>query len=492
MQDMQVIGRPSKQVFFDQIGFYTYGDLPGITELVFNQTTSIAGYDIESTNELVSVSWPNLVSVDLDNVQGGYIIVDSGAALISVSAPLLEFVNGSTDFSNFIRNCPALKFIDLRSIKAWTSFRIDYSSLPSLVSIRLDASVTFGYLEINVAPFLTDITLSSYLPTPGSEIGINGAALSEETVNQIMSRGVANPAFTTGIVQMINGGVLNLVDTMPGQSAMPTGQGIIDMRTLVARGVKVIVNSPVDWTPTNVALGEMMGFFCLNDLPGITSIEFDCTTNLAGFDIESTSQLVSLSWPYLTNIDPSDSQSGYLNITTNSALETIYLPFLVTLGGGGFACDYNSVLTSLSIPALTTIAHGNFECTNNAALLGIDVSLLSYAGTVRCIGNPSLVSLNFPALTANGADFDCSGNTSMVNFSFPSFSPHGNEYMSWNSCALNQSSVDGILAVLAAGVSGFSGLGTVVLDGGTNSPPSGAGAANAAILVAAGVTVTTN
>ena len=73
--------------------------------------------------------------------------------------------------------------------------------------------------------------------------------------------------------------------------------------------------------------------------------------------------------------------------------------------------------------------------------------------------------------------------------------PLGN--ISFAGCALNQASVDGILALLVSlnGMGGTTLYGpskTVTLNLGTNSTPSPAGVANKATLVARGAIVNTN
>ena len=63
--------------------------------------------------------------------------------------------------------------------------------------------------------------------------------------------------------------------------------------------------------------------------------------------------------------------------------------------------------------------------------------------------------------------------------------------MDLSGCALTQAAVDAILASALASSPAIA-TSTIILTGGTNSAPSGAGIANAVLLNAAGNTVTHN
>ena len=96
-QDMQVAWEPSTLKLGEMLGFYTYADLPGITKIQFLGTTSLAGFDIESMNDMTELDFPNLVSIDPLNTQGGGFDCDSNAALTSLSVPALVSVAGGFD-----------------------------------------------------------------------------------------------------------------------------------------------------------------------------------------------------------------------------------------------------------------------------------------------------------------------------------------------------------------------------------------------------------
>ena len=79
------------------IGFSAFNLLPnslvGVTSITFPQTTTQEGVDIERANDLVTVNFPNLVSV----TAGGYLTVFNCPNCTTISAPNLSHVdNGQT------------------------------------------------------------------------------------------------------------------------------------------------------------------------------------------------------------------------------------------------------------------------------------------------------------------------------------------------------------------------------------------------------------
>jgi len=78
---------------------------------------------------------------------------------------------------------------------------------------------------------LTAVDLSSYLPTNDTHQNFFNCALTAASVNHILARCVANPAYVSGFVRL--GG---------GANAAPTGQGITDTAILIERGVVAFTN----------------------------------------------------------------------------------------------------------------------------------------------------------------------------------------------------------------------------------------------------------
>lgn len=184
----------------------------------------------------------------------------------------------------------------------------------------------------------------------------------------------------------------------------------------------------VAWTPTNLKLGQEMGFVAdptfgsQPSLAGITSLTLQQTTTSGFFDIEKASDLLTISAPNLTSISGA-SASNY------------------------FAVQLNPVLTSVDFPVLTTTSFVNL--------------LIN--------GNPNLVTINIPNyLPTAGLGIDFHNN------------------------ALNAASVNMLLARCVAVPTYGNAAEVIFLNGGTNAAPSGQGIADKATLIGRGATVNTN
>lgn len=271
--DFLVRWEPAELDLPNMIGLYAYGDLPGVTSLTFNQTTSIAGFDIEGMEDLETLSFPNLVSVDPDNTQYGYLFFADLPSLASVNLPLYKTAGGpfgciycdvltslalpslETIGQHFrIENNPSIETMDLSSFETVgenlniavneSLTTLDLSALTSggrdiaiqqnsvLTTIDLSALIsTASQIRIVFNPNLTTIDLSALVPNNGSVDFYSNNALTAATVNHILARYVANAEYVSG--------TLTLSD---GTNAAPTGQGLLDVIALRARGVTVLVN----------------------------------------------------------------------------------------------------------------------------------------------------------------------------------------------------------------------------------------------------------
>jgi 3-methyladenine DNA glycosylase AlkD len=107
----------------------------------------------------------------------------------------------------------------------------DTLSIAGILLTSLDlGSLATAIVNIHDNPNLTDITLTNFVPTNDTKNYFSENALSAATVNAILARFVANAAFVTGVI-----------DLSGGTNAAPTGQGLTDVTTLLARGVTVTV-----------------------------------------------------------------------------------------------------------------------------------------------------------------------------------------------------------------------------------------------------------
>lgn len=230
VQDMQVAWTPSNLKLGEKLGFFTFGDIPGITSITFDQATSIAGFDIESTTQITSLSWPNLVTIDPTDIQNGYVTILGNSSLTAVSMPVFSSTGPNSNFG--ITGCSALTSLSFPSMTSIGRALLLYGNT-ALVSISAPSLTTVGQFNFDVhgCTLLTTVTLTSYLPTNGVDQNFIGCALSAASVNHILARCVASVGYISGTVNLSG-----------GTNAAPSGQGIADKATLIGRGVNVITN----------------------------------------------------------------------------------------------------------------------------------------------------------------------------------------------------------------------------------------------------------
>jgi hypothetical protein len=226
--------------------------------------------------------------------------------------------------------------------------------------------------------------------------------------------------------------------------------------------------------------------------------------------------------PNLTTISLAISLTGSNNgqeTGFNSPLQTISMPLLSTIGANlipdmyAIYIEYWEDLTTIDFSSLIT-SNGKIYIADNQSLTTINLQNLqtvqSYINIYNCdslistsfpllesVSNGiavrycnSLTSINIPNLTTcvNGG-FQANGNTSLTTLNISSITTYSG-YFDASNCALNQTSIDGILNQLANVVVLTNEY--VDLSGGTNAAPSVTGATYVAILTGAGCTVTTN
>lgn len=178
VQDMQWQWTPTNLKLDEELGFAAYVDITTLVSFSYTGATSVGGFNFSNCSNLLSASFPNLTFVDGTN---GFFSISGCVLMTSFSAPLL---------------------------------------------------VTFGYtLEINYNDSLTSVDISSFLPTNGKTLSFNNNALTLASVDHILSRCVANPAYVSGLVK-VNGGT---------NAPPPTGPGT-NHDILVARGVTITHN----------------------------------------------------------------------------------------------------------------------------------------------------------------------------------------------------------------------------------------------------------
>lgn len=115
----------------------------------------------------------------------------------------------------------------------------------------------------------------------------------------------------------------------------------------------------IEWTPSNLNVGEQMGFFAYSNnesLLGVTSLTFTQTTNSEGYDIENAKALTSVSFPNLESI----TDSGYFQISGCDVLEVVSLPNFTSIDGNRINISSNPSLVNIDLP--------NLDLTNKALI----------------------------------------------------------------------------------------------------------------------------
>lgn len=180
--------------------------------------------DFDGCPVLPDFSLPALTTVD------GSINLYSCDLLESVSFPNLTSVGSGLSFYD----CPIIADVDLSSLVSTPD--ISGSSCVSFVTLNLPALVSCDSFVFYDCTALANVSFPNLVLNDGAflyfnDLGGGGCSLSAASVNHILARGVASPAFVSG-----------LVDLSGGTSAAPTGQGILDKATLIGRGVTVNTN----------------------------------------------------------------------------------------------------------------------------------------------------------------------------------------------------------------------------------------------------------
>lgn len=199
---------------------------------------------------------------------------------------------------------------------------------------------------------------------------------------------------------------------------------------------------------------------------------------------DSQSLLTTLSYNNLGAI----LAQGSLSVTSMNALTTLAFPKLTSISGDTQVSALTA-LTTLNLSALISVT-GRVFIESNTALTTLDLSaLISAYGGVIVTSNTALTTLDLSALTSAYGGVSIESNTALTSVLVPNFLPTDGTSLAFDTNALDDTSVNLVLArCVAAGVTTC----TIYLNGGTNSAPTGQGIINAAALVVAGNTVTTN
>jgi hypothetical protein len=207
--EAMLTGEPSDELLFSQLGIdaaFLGTNLVGVTAIVFRVVNFGGYFNLDDCEELLTVSFPNMLTFGAGFDSG--IEIESCALLTSFSAPLLTTLN-----------CASFAFI-------FNSVLVEIN-LPNLVSVPICNIVVNGNAS------LANINWPNWVPTPGFVMNFADNALTAASVNHILARCVASPTW---------GALGETLDINGGTNAAPTGQGIIDVGVLSARGAGIFTN----------------------------------------------------------------------------------------------------------------------------------------------------------------------------------------------------------------------------------------------------------
>lgn len=206
-----------------------YPDVSG--DFVIYAGTTVSGIvDLRSNHQVRHITFPNLVNALSDFTIA---VVDDFASPLnsfSISFPVLQTMKAFTfdcDHVTVTAYFPVLRTMTgIGNVGTLMPFNLDFPSFQS--------GQGFIIQNTNLAAVDRLQTFSlppGWVPLDGSNIALTGLALTAASVNYMLALCVASAGFSSGTV-----------DLSGGTSVAPTGQGLTDKATLIARGVTVTTN----------------------------------------------------------------------------------------------------------------------------------------------------------------------------------------------------------------------------------------------------------
>lgn len=233
------------------------------------------------------------------------------------------------------------------------------------------------------------------------------------------------------------------------------------------------------------------GFTLTGTGTNMTSSNMNSLISVGANFLHSNTGKVAISYPALTSI------TGQFSVAFNNSATSLSFPVLTTIGSGVFsAC---ALVTSLNLNSLVTCL-GSFTMAY-AGITTFSLAVLNnISGNLNLVGCNALTTINLSAMANYRGTITITTITGLTTVTLGVIGVLKliqGATVNFSACALNQASVDGILALLVSlngtgGTTLFGSGKTVTLNGGTNSAPSTAGAANRTILVGRGATVLVN
>jgi hypothetical protein len=217
-------------------GLFNHNNLAGVTEITYNSLQSVQSrFWVQNMPDLVEINTPALnytyASYEVTNCQ----------KLVKINSPSLNVADQGVR----IGNCSQLEHISFESFRCVRvgGQTIDNCALLKSVSFPVFEGVfasAFALSFLN-CPMLSSIYIgrNSLRNIGGKALNATGLALPAENVNYLLAQ-VVNLDGTIGKQNFSGAGFS--VNISGGTTAAPTGQGITDKNTLVARGCTVTLN----------------------------------------------------------------------------------------------------------------------------------------------------------------------------------------------------------------------------------------------------------
>lgn len=206
-----------------------YPDVSG--DFVIYPGTTVSGIvDLRGNHQVRHITFPNLVNAASNfTIAVGNDFTDP-LTLFTISFPVLQSMKAfffDVDLATVRAYFPALRTMTgIGNVGTRMPFNLDFPSFQSGQGFLIQ-NTNAGAIDR-----LQSFSLpAGWAPLDGSNVALTGLALSAAYVNLMLAICVAEAGFTSGTV-----------DLSGGTSAAPTGQGVTDKATLIARGITVTTN----------------------------------------------------------------------------------------------------------------------------------------------------------------------------------------------------------------------------------------------------------
>jgi hypothetical protein len=209
----------------------TSADLHLLTTISFSKSTTINSINLYNLNSLTTFNAP-LISGSIFRIE-----IQNASSLASLNFSNITTIRSGLTIAS--SGVTSINFNSLQSVESYNFNIVNNNnltsfSLPELVYVDADAMIIVENSN------LTSLTIGTVgkLKKIKSDVTLSSNALNVTSVNGILALIVSLDG-TNGTTLFGSGKTLDL---SAGTNAAPTGQGLIDKATLIARGVDVITN----------------------------------------------------------------------------------------------------------------------------------------------------------------------------------------------------------------------------------------------------------